>query len=85
MVGKIHRHEHLNFILMGDVSVVNPTVNSVMRYKAPNTFISLPNTKRLVFAHEDTIWTTIHVTNETDLSKIEEEVIMIDYNDGALK
>jgi hypothetical protein len=25
--------------------------------------------------HEDTIWTTVHATDETDLEKLEEEII----------
>jgi hypothetical protein len=28
-----------------------------------------------VYAREETIWVTVHVTKETDLAKIEEEII----------
>jgi hypothetical protein len=37
--------------------------------------VSEPGTKRAVYAETDVVWTTIHPTEETDLEKIEEEVI----------
>ena len=45
---------------------------------------SLPGTKRAVYAHPDVVWTTIHLTNETDLDKIEAEVIAPTYQDYQL-
>jgi hypothetical protein len=39
------------------------------------TFISAPGTKRVVYAVEDTVWTTVHVSNETDLDKLETQLI----------
>jgi hypothetical protein len=52
-----------------------------LQLDAPCTFVSEAGTKRAVYALEDTIWTTIHVTNETDLEKIEDYVIAKDYNE----
>lgn len=77
IVGKIHRHAHFNFITYGDVSVL--TEEGPRRIKGPCFMESTPGTKRLVYAHEDTVWTTIHVTAETDLEKIEEHVIAPTY------
>lgn len=74
IVGKIHRHSHPNFLLKGDVSVVTES-GGIQRIKAPMAMISPAGTKRVVFTHEDTVWTTVHVTEETDLAKIEEVVI----------
>lgn len=74
IVGKIHKHSHPNFLLKGEVSVVTEE-NGIERLKAPLSIISKAGTKRVVYAHEDTVWITVHVTNETDLDKIEEEVI----------
>jgi quercetin dioxygenase-like cupin family protein len=73
IVGKIHKHSHVNVISQGKVSVM--TEDGLQILTAPLTFVSKPGTKRVVYAHEDTIWTTIHVTEETDLEKIEEQVI----------
>jgi hypothetical protein len=43
--------------------------------------------KRAVYAHEDTIWTTIHLTahvGEENLDKVEDEVIAPDYENLGL-
>jgi hypothetical protein len=49
--------------------------------EAPASFISEPGTKRVVFTHEDAIWTTIHPnpTDETDLKKLEDMFTSLDY------
>lgn len=78
LVGKIHRHAHANFISQGSVIVVTEHAG-VEKLEAPCTMISPKNTKRAVYANEDTIWTTIHVTDERELEKIEEEVIAKSY------
>lgn len=73
LTGKIHRTEHLNIISKGDISVL--TEHGMRRIQAPYTMVSLPGTKRVGYAHEDTVWTTIHGTEEKDLDKLEEELI----------
>lgn len=73
IVGKIHRHAHINTISKGRVVVA--TEFGTQELVAPCTFVSQPGTKRAVVAQEDTIWTTYHPTEETDLAKIEAHVI----------
>ena len=73
LTGKIHKTEHINVISKGDISVL--TENGIQRIKAPCTIISKPGTKRVGFAHEDTVWTTFHATDETDLVKLEADLI----------
>jgi quercetin dioxygenase-like cupin family protein len=79
IIGKIHRHAHLNFISAGKVRVV--TEDGSHELTAPHTFVSTVGTKRVVYALEDTIWTTVHITTETDLEKIEEQVIAKSYDE----
>lgn len=79
IVGKLHKTEHINIISQGDISV--KTQYGVARYQAPCSFVSQIGTKRVVFAHKDTVWTTIHPTNETDLKMIEEHVIAKNYTE----
>lgn len=78
IIGKIHKHAHLNFITKGRVAVV--TEDGLMFINAPYTFVSSVGTKRLVMILEETIWTTVHITDKTDLAEIEEEVIAKDYS-----
>lgn len=77
VVGKIHRHAHLNMLMKGRVSVA--TEQGVETFSAPRVFVSLPGTKRVVYAHEEAIWVTVHVTTETDLVNIEREIIAPTY------
>lgn len=82
VVGKIHKHAHINVISKGRVIVITET--GMITMEAPYTFVSAPGTKRVVFAVEDTVWTTVHVTTETDLEKLEEEIIAPSYEALAL-
>lgn len=79
VIGKIHRHAHINVISQGECYVL--TEEGIKHLMAPLTFISLPETKRVVYAVTDVVWTTVHATNETDLAKIEDYVISPTYND----
>jgi hypothetical protein len=85
IIGKIHRHQHLNFIMKGKVSVA--TEFGKKYFEAPHIFVSEVGLKRAVYAEEDTIWVTIHLTEyqgEENLSKIEEEVIAPTYEEMGL-
>jgi hypothetical protein len=56
-------------------------------FEAPCVFVSEVGLKRAVYAEEDTLWTTIHLTQfvgEENLDKIEEEVIAPDYEQMGL-
>ena len=73
ITGKIHLTEHLNMLSQGRVSVSNKGKSITM--EAPYTFVSPVGTKRAIFAHEDSTWTTIHATDLTDPEEIEDEII----------
>lgn len=77
LTGKIHKHEHLNIISQGEISVL--TEHGPQRIKAPCTIVSKPGTKRVGYAHEDTVWTTIHATDESDIEKIDEALVVDTY------
>lgn len=85
VIGKLHRHAHLNIISSGEV-VVN-TEYGIKHYKAPCTFVSEPGLKRAVIAVHDTVWVTVHLTDspgEDNLEHIEEEVISQTYDEIGL-
>ncbi len=80
VVGKIHRHAHQNFIMMGKVRV--NTEFGPKAFVAPETFVSEAGLKRAVYAVEASIWATVHITKhcgEEFLREIEDEVIAPDY------
>lgn len=77
VVGKIHKHAHINIVSKGRCQIITETGS--YEIVAPCTFISDPGTKRVVRVLEDTIWTTIHATESTDLVQIESQIIAKDY------
>lgn len=79
IIGKIHRHENLNILAKGDLTLLS--IEGCTRVRAPFTVVSPPGVKRLAYAHEDSVWITIHGTNEKDLQKIEDEFIVKSYDE----
>lgn len=82
VIGKIHKHAHVNVLSKGRVRVLTELGSE--EFSAPRTFISEPYIKRTVLILEDAVWTTVHITNSTDLSEIEREVIATDYSEIEL-
>jgi hypothetical protein len=78
LTGKIHKHSHPNFLMLGEVLVATE-FGGVEHLRAPLAMISQAGTKRAVYALTDTWWITVHVTAERDLARIEEHVIAPDY------
>ncbi|MBC8642134.1 hypothetical protein IAG25_35605 [Caballeronia sp. EK] len=72
LTGAVHKTEHL-CIVSGDMTVT--TDDGVKRLTdAHAILVSKPGAKRAGYAHEDTYWTTVHATDETDLDKLVEEL-----------
>lgn len=67
IAGRIHKYEHLSNISCGLVDVIEENVltGEICRcsYQAPCQFSSSAGTKRMVYAHQDTVWTTYHNHN----------------------
>lgn len=78
VIGKLHKHGHINVLLEGECIV--KTENGDEKLVAPMTWVSEPGIKRAVYNITDVRWLTIHPTNETDLDKIEAEVIAPTYD-----
>lgn len=69
-----HLTEHPFLISKGAIQVIDTHGNAVL-LTAPHTGITLPGTRRALHAVEDTIWTTFHVTTETDVEKIGKMIV----------
>ena len=80
ILGKIHKHRHLNILSSGHVSV-QTEYGGVEDLHGPMTMTSPAGTKRAVYAHTDAVWTTIHLTDSTDLAEIEKELIAETFSD----
>lgn len=77
LIGKIHRKECVNIVAQGDISVL--TESGSMRVKAGYTVVSPAGIQKVGYAHEDTIFINVFLTNETDIEKIENEVACESY------
>lgn len=73
LTGKIHKYAQINILSKGDISVL--TEEGIVRVQAPFTIVSPAGTKRIAYAHEECVWTTIHGTELTDLEEIEAQFI----------
>ena len=74
LTSKTHKTEHPFVIPEGAIKVTSDNEGSVI-YEAPHTGITKPNTRRALHALTDVVWTTFHVTDETDVEKICEQIL----------
>lgn len=71
-VTKTHKKKHF-IVCCGDATIW--TDQGSKRLVGFHCFITHPGTKRVIFAHADTLFITFHATQETDLATIEAELI----------
>jgi hypothetical protein len=69
-----HKTEHPFVISKGKVMVTSENEGQVI-YEAPHIGVTTPGTRRALYIIEDTVWTTFHVTDETDVEKIGLEIL----------
>lgn len=82
ITGKIHKLEHTVIISQGSASVYSEEFGTKVLH-APQIFVSPPGAKRVLFIHEDMIWTTVHKnpSNTRDLRVLESELMSEEYID----
>lgn len=80
IIGRIHKHSHVNYISRGRVTCVTES-KGVEELVGPCTMISPAGTKRVLFTHEETVWTTVHVTNATTVEDAERDAVTDDYEE----
>jgi hypothetical protein len=80
-VGKLHKTKHPNFIMRGRCIVTTNMVDDPIEIVAPAYFFSDIGTKKVVHAIEDTVWVTVHATEETDVEIIEDQLVAKSYDE----
>lgn len=73
VVGAVHKHEHLAILSKGRIRLT--TEQGVEEFTAPATIHSFPGIKRVCYAVDDAVITTVHhnPTNTQDLAIITKE------------
>ncbi len=81
VIGAIHKHLHMCFLLTGRITVVNE--DETVDHIAPCFIVSTPGVKRVLYAHEDSIWFNTHKnpSNTRDLDKLEKEIVAVSYQE----
>jgi len=74
LTGKIHRFANLSIMSAGALRLYMED-GTTTEVRAPFTYVAPPGTRRAAEALEDTVWTVIHATEETDVDKIEQAVV----------
>jgi hypothetical protein len=79
IVGKIHKEDHIVFLLHGIVAVA--TDNGVEEYEGPCYMKSSAGVKRIAHAVTDIIWVNIHAnpSNTQDVEELENNIVAKDY------
>jgi|TARA_R110002050_G_scaffold3174_4_gene16558 hypothetical protein len=78
VVGAIHKHLHVWFLLTGHISVA--TEETTEDYIAPCYVVATPGTKRVIYANEESIFVNIHKnpTNSQNIEWLEKEIVAKD-------
>ena len=81
VVGAIHKHLHVWFLLTGHVSIATEDVTE--DYIAPCYVVSTPGVKRVILANEDSIFVNVHKnpSNTKDIDKLEKEIVALSYEE----
>ena len=74
IIGHQHKTEHFNIVLCGKATVFME--GEIQDIVAPAIFKSSANVRKVLFIHETMIWATVHPTTETNIEKLEEELVV---------
>ena len=77
ILGAIHNTKHLNIISKGACILIDPDTGELTDIVAPCTFESDVGVQKLLYIVEECVWSTIHITEETDITKLEEELVTV--------
>tara|TARA_R110000737_G_scaffold327581_1_gene341905 strand:- start:855 stop:1343 length:489 start_codon:yes stop_codon:yes gene_type:complete len=81
VIGAIHKHLHMCFLLEGHLSVASST--GVKEYIAPCYIIAEPGEKRILYSHKDSYWYNTHKnpSNTKDVRKLEKQIVSLSYKE----
>ena len=81
VVGAIHKHLHVWFLLTGNISVA--TEDSSVDYNAPCYVLPTPGTKRVIKANQKSTFINIHKnpTDSQNVEWLEKEIVAKDFKE----
>jgi hypothetical protein len=85
LTGAVHLTETIDVLVSGDITIIYDEVKK--RLQNHGVYISKPGVKKLAFAHEDTVWMTVHAVDDVKgktLDEVEKELWVTSYDDYNL-
>jgi hypothetical protein len=81
VVGAIHNHLHVWFLLTGHLAVV--TEDTTEEFISPCYVLATPGSKRVICALEDSTFVNVHKNpnNIKDIKKLEDEIVSLTFED----
>ena len=81
VVGAIHKHRHMCFLLQGHLSVASDS--GVTDYIAPCIIVANPGERRVLYAHEYSVWYNTHKnpSNTEDVCQLEKDIVATSYEE----
>lgn len=74
IIGQQHKTEHFNIVLSGRAMVL--IEGHLQEIKGPCTFVSHAGVRKMLHILEDMRWATVHPTDEKELDKLDELLIV---------
>jgi len=79
ILSRVHKRPLVNIISTGRVIVIDS--NGHNEYTAPCTFISKAGTQRVVYAPEETVWNTAHLTDVINPDELVDDLTFDNYDE----
>ena len=81
VVGAIHKHRHMCFLLQGHLSVASDS--GITDYIAPCIIVANPGERRVLYAHEYSVWYNTHKnpSNTEDVYQLEKDIVATSYEE----
>lgn len=79
VLSRVHKKSLVNIISKGYVVVIDS--NGRNEYTAPHTFISQAGTQRIVYAPEESVWNTVHITDVQNTDELVDDLTFDNYKE----
>lgn len=77
ILGAEHTTTHFNIVSKGACILVDLDTGELIDIVAPCTFESKAGVRKVLYIVEECVWSTVHVTNETDVGKLESTLVVM--------
>lgn len=74
VLGAEHKGEQLNNLISGELDILDEN-NQVVRLTGPFTYLAKPG-RKMAYVVKTAVWQTIIATDETDIEKIEDSIVI---------